>query len=380
MEFRMNRLRYSIKDLSLSICLLLLLTSASCSRDKNLYIKTVSGKKLDVSVLDNRIVQLMDSIKIPGLSIAIINNADIAYHRTFGLANKQTKEVVTKSSIFEAASLSKPLFAYFIMKMVEDGKLELDKPILPYLEAAISPAGLKQAIDSVSFDYYKTITPRMILCHSTGIPNWAKGKPIHIAFKPGTGYSYSGEAYQHLAAAFGTKLGIGWGSKLDSLFLKTVAHPLGMRSSFYTWNDILEKHKVKGHKNGVANLKIHRDKKVGPGYSLHSEASDYARFLIEMMTAKNIKQSSIKEMLKEQNHFTADSELFKETGQTGWGLGFAQKPTPNGLMHLHTGNNHDFQAYAMFVPDQKYGFALFANSDNLFPFLQALEKLIEGQF
>jgi len=85
-------------------------------------------------------------------------------------------------------------------------------------------------------------------------------------------------------------------------------------------------------------------------------------------------------MLKEHNHFKPDSELLKETGQTGWGLGFAQKPTPNGLMHLHTGNNQDFQAYAMFIPDQSYGFVMFGNSNNLFPLLESLEQLIGEHF
>lgn len=340
------------------------------------YIKTVSGKSLKIETLNNRISEICDSLKLPGLSIAIINDAKIVYHNTFGVINNQSREPVTNHTIFEAASLSKPVFAYFIMKMVEQGKLDLDTPIYPYLEPIFTPG----VIDSVSFEDYKTITPRIVLSHSTGIPNWVQGKPIHIDFTPGKGFSYSGEAYQHLAAALGTKLGIGWGSKLDTLFLEEVAHPLNMRSSFYTWNDKLEKYKAKGHKKGEVNLEIHRDKKVGPGYSLHSEALDYAHFLMEMMEPKNLSKELVKEMLKEQNHFTPDNTLLKETGQTRWGLGFAQKPTPNGLMHLHTGNNHDFQAYAMFVPTQKYGIALFANSDNLYDFLMILQELIEEQF
>lgn len=318
----------------------------------------------------------MDSLKLPGLSIAIINDTKIVYHNTFGVTNNQSQEPVTKQTIFEAASLSKPVFAYFVMKMVEQGKLDLDKPIYPYLE----PIFHSGVIDSASFEYYKTITPRIVLSHGTGIANWVQGKPIHIDFKPGNGFSYSGEAYQHLAAALGTKLGIGWGGKLDTLFLEEVAHPLKMYKSFYTWNEKLEKYKAKGHAKGVVNLEIHRDKKVGPGYSLHSEALDYAQFLIEMMEPKHLPQELREEMLKEQNHFKSDNELLEETGQTGWGLGFAQKPTSNGLMHLHTGNNHDFQSYAMFVPDKKYGFVMFSNSDRLFDLLMEIQELIEEQF
>ncbi len=340
------------------------------------YIKTVSGKPVSISQLDNHIKKIMDSITMPGLSIAIINNAEVVYHNTFGVINIKGKSPVTKKTIFEAASLSKPLFAYFVMKMVEKGKFDLDTPIYPHLKE-IFPAN---TIDSVSFDYYRTITPRIVLSHATGIPNWAKGKPIHIAFKPGTGFSYSGEAYQHLGAAMGTSLGIGWHSKLDTLFLKEVAHPLKMNTSFYTWNDTIKKYKAKGHQKGKVNLEIEKYNAVGPGYSLHSEALDYARFLIEMMKPKHLKQELIDEMLKEHTHFKSDNKLSKEVGQTGWGLGFAQKPTPNGLMHLHTGNNHDFQSYAMFVPKQQYGIALFTNSDTLLPLIEKIGELIEQQF
>lgn len=361
------------KNIILFILVLIITTISSAQSE---YIKTVSGTPIKVSTLETRIKTIMDSVGLPGLSIAIINDHKIAYHQKFGLANNKTKDPVTAQSIFEGASLSKPLFAYFVMKMVEQGKFDLDKPIYEHLKT-IFP---EHAIDPACFEAYKTITPRIVLSHGTGIPNWVKGEPIKIAFKPGTDFSYSGEAYQHMGAALGTKLGIGWGSALDSLFLKQVAHPIGMKRSFYTWNDTLEKHAVKGHMKGRVNPEMHRDKKVGPGYSLQSDAYDYALFLIEMMRPKNLKPALRDEMLTEHNHFKNDNKIHLETGQTGWGLGFAQKPTPQGLMHLHTGNNHDFQAYAMFVPDQKYGFVIFGNSDNLFPFLQGLEQLIGTHF
>ena len=85
-------------------------------------------------------------------------------------------------------------------------------------------------------------------------------------------------------------------------------------------------------------------------------------------------------MLKEQTQFKNDNPMKLETGQTGWGLGFAQKPTNNGKMHLHTGNNHDFQAYAMFVPEQEYGIVLFTNCGNMLPFIKEISKTLGEQF
>lgn len=364
------------KGLKCTLLLFLLSSAILIGQSNSTTIKTPDGRKIGTVKLNSHIQKAMDSIGVPGLSIAIVNDGRIVYHQTFGVINIETRSPVTKQTLFEAASLSKPLFAYFIMKMVEKGFLDLDKPIYPYLKA-IFP---KNAIAEESFDAYKTLTPRIILSHRSGIPNWVRDQPISIAFTPGTDFSYSGEAYQHLGAAFGTKLGIGWGSTLDSLFLKEAASPINMVHSFYTWNETLGKHKAYGHVEGKVNPEVHKDKNVGPGYSLKSEARDYALFLIEMMDPKNIKVATRDEMLKEHHHFKPDSNLFKETGQTGWGLGFAQKPTPNGMMHLHTGNNTDFQAYTMFVPDQKYGFVMFGNSDNLFPLLERIEQLLGEHF
>ena len=85
-------------------------------------------------------------------------------------------------------------------------------------------------------------------------------------------------------------------------------------------------------------------------------------------------------MLEEQIHFGPDNELRKETGQTGWGLGFAQKRTDYGLMHLHTGKNPGFESYAMFIPEQNYWLVLFGNSNDLFPLLQSIETLFGKHF
>lgn len=358
------------------IIVLLQFSITVLGQDDSDRIRVPDGRSISAGILNQYIEKAMDSLQIPGLSIAIVNDNEIAYQNVFGVKNIDSKEPITEKTIFEGASLSKPLFAYFLMKMTEENQLDLDKPIYPYL-ASIFPEG---TVAKESFEYYKTLTPRVILSHGTGMPNWVKGKPIKIAFEPGTDFSYSGEAYQHLGAAFGQKLGIGWGPKLDSLFIKEAALPLGMNRTLYTWDSKYDTTVAKGHIKGKVYPEINKFKKVGPGFSLHSNAEDYARFLIEIMNPKNISVTTRDEMLKEHNHFKTGNKLLKETGQTGWGLGFAQKPTPYGLMHLHTGNNQDFQAYAMLIPNQNYGFVMFANSDNLFPFLEKLEQLLGEHF
>lgn len=333
--------------------------------------KAVSGRPVEMKQLDAFIRQTMDSLGIPGVAIGIINDAKLVYHRTFGVANTETKEPVTHETIFEGASLSKPLFAYFVMKMVEKGVIELDKPLFHYLPHP----GIKD-----NDERYKLITARMVLGHTTGFPNWAHDKPMEIKFQPGTGFSYSGEAYQYLAAVIAVQHKTKWEAGLDSVFQQEIAGPLQMQHTTYMeGNDYVGQHKARGHKKGQMTAPDRPGKAFGAAYSLHTEVADYAKFLIAMIQQEGLRKSTFSEMLTEQIHFSADEEIAK-TGQTGWCLGFSMKPTPYGMRYLHTGNNHDFQAYCCFNKEKKYGLVFFTNCDKAFELYDKIGKYLDDEF
>ncbi|WP_188463468.1 serine hydrolase [Marivirga lumbricoides] len=334
-------------------------------------IKGLNDKTISSTILDARLTHLMDSLDMPGLSIAIINDAKIVYHRALGVANVDTGEPLTEESLFEAASLSKPVFAYFTMKMVQKGLLDLDKPMYEYLP--------HPGIDSASQEWYKLITPRMILSHSTGFPNWSNDQLITISYKPGTNFSYSGEAYQYLAAVIGQLNEVGWEDGLNQVYLDEVAVPLGLQHSSFTGNDYIKTHKAMGHEKGAITDKELFGKSFGAAYSLHSNAKDYAKFLLALIKEEGLEEKYFKEMFKEHNHFKEDNPIKLQIGQTGWGLGMAQKPHQKGMMHMHTGNNHDFQSYCMIIPEEEYGIVFFTNSDNMQGFLENF-KLLGKQF
>ncbi|MFA0964839.1 serine hydrolase domain-containing protein [Roseivirga sp. BDSF3-8] len=327
-------------------------------------VKSPDGRYHDHASLDAMLLRKMDSLGVPGLSFAIINEGKIAYHAALGVKNIETGQPVTNQTIFEAASLSKPLFAYFAMKMAENGTLDLDKPLHQYMP--------HPAIDSSSIEDYRLITGRMVLAHSTGFPNWSHGESIKLAFRPGTGFSYSGEAYQYLAAVIGQLNGVGYESDLNQVFLDQVAIPMGLSHTSFTWTDHLAAHKATGHQAGEPTDSGPQGKAFGAGYSLHTESAEYARFLIALMKDQGLKPPTREEMLREHTHFADTNHLKQEIGQTGWALGFAMKPSDHGMMYMHTGNNHDFQAYAMIIPEENYGIVLFTNSDKMEPLLMSL--------
>lgn len=347
-------------------------------RDDDLCIKALNGKSIYKSELTANIKNIMNKNQIPGISIAIINENELVFHNAIGVKNFKNQENVNNASIFEGASLSKPIFAYFVLKLVEQGVLDLDVPLHKYMKHS--------AIDAVSQEAYKQITARMVLSHQTGFPNHALGETIRLAFEPGTDFMYSGEGYQYLARCIGTIKDIDTGVALNELFRGMVTRPLNMDNTTFAWNPYIETHKVYGHdekgqptqnKPGTSGW----DGKTFNSYSsIHTNAYEYAQFIIAMLSRKGLSPETFDEMLKEHTHFKDDNPLKKEIGQTGWGLGFAQKRTSDYTMHMHTGNNHDFQAYTMFIPEKKYGLVVFANCGNMIPFLMGLSEIIGPQF
>ncbi|WP_203293535.1 serine hydrolase domain-containing protein [Luteirhabdus pelagi] len=361
-----------------SLFLLLLAIFTFSNSFSQTQVRTVGGATLNIPQLDKKIDSIVEAVQLPGLSIAIVNGSDIVYHNTFGVINTETMEPVNEKTIFEGASLSKPIFAYFVLKMVEKGVLDLDKPLFEYLP--------HPGIAVQSQEEYKLITARMVLSHRTGFPNHSNGEPIELAFKPGTDFMYSGEAFQYLAAIIGKLNDMGFKSDLNALFQEEVTKPLYMSHSTFVWDDYLAKHKAFGHDedgNPTQNNPSYggwSGKTFNAFSSLHSEASEYARFLIALLQRQGLEENTFEEMFREHTRFKDDNPLKQQIGQTGWGLGMAQKPTEFGLMHMHTGNNHDFQSYMMVLPEKEFGIVFFTNSNKAIPFIQGLNAVIGPVF
>ncbi|WP_185974311.1 serine hydrolase domain-containing protein [Litoribacter populi] len=202
-------------------------------------IQTLSGEPISTTDLDQFLKNQMETLKIPGLSIAVINDAEVVYNNHLGVIRSDSDEKVSRTTLFEAAAMSKSLFAYFTMKMVEEGLLDLDTPLYKYMPYS----------DIEHDERYKLITARMALSHTTGFPNWRffneDGK-LDIKFTPGTQFHYSGEGYEFLAKVI-AHLKDRSLKNLDESFQQEVARPLGMKHSYFTKNDYVVAHKAYGH-------------------------------------------------------------------------------------------------------------------------------------
>ena len=340
-------------------------------------IKTLNGRTFSKADLDLFLEVQIGKTNLPGLSIAVINDGKIVYHRALGTGDIKTQAPVNDQSIFEAASLSKTVFSYFVLRLVDQGILKLDVPLYRYFPYQ----------DIAADERYKLITARMVLDHTSGLPNWRtsdfadsarhipKGE-LYLKFRPGTNYAYSGEGYYYLSKVI-AKLTYNDLKSLDSLFQKEVSKPLGLSKGWFSSNPLITSHKVTGYRNGKAihrwpgSLPLQDSTWFGAAGGFHTEAVNYADFLIAMIKGKGLKKSTAKEMFKQQVKLPAGEHF---DGDTGWGLGIGIRPGSRGTDYNHRGNNGNFQSYYRINRELQSGYVFFTNSNCGGDFNERLEE------
>ena len=328
-------------------------------------IKTVDGKGYRTKAEVDRFIQTqMDSLGIVGMSLALIEDAKVVYSRTSGMKDKEKKEQVNGNTLFEAASMTKPVFAYAVLKLAQKGVLNIDTPLYNYYPYK----------DLAHDNRYKLITARMVLNHSSGLPNWRheKFRELTIDAEPGSRFEYSGEAFGYLGLAIEHLTG----KNLQEVLQEEVFTPLGMEHSFLIWNDTLAVHKATGYEKGEP-AKAFKPMRAHPAGTLHTEALDYARFVIALMKEDQNENSIFSQMAIPQLLGKAPAEGDPDSGI--WvGLGIFIEKTPDGIRYHHGGNNGDFMGNFQFYKQQRSGSVFFMNCDKMPQFLSNLDQFLRS--
>ncbi|HVW13607.1 MAG TPA: serine hydrolase [Mucilaginibacter sp.] len=284
--------------------------------------------------------QLVDIIKpygIPGIQLVRIKG-DKVQNFNIGFRSKGSDKRVTSNTIFEAASLSKCVFSYIVMRLYDRGVISLDTPLVHYLSNY-------DRFDPKDPRYTK-ITARMVLRHTTGLPNWGD-KYAELIFTPDSTFSYSGEGFQYLQHVV-EKL---TGKPLNDLARQEVFTPLGMTNSSYEWTDKFDTTAAFGNSEDAVN----RHKTQMAAASLLTCATDYARFLQALLAGQGLKPETQKMMFTTQSN--ADwykHDIASETKKhISWGLGVGLQENETGKWIWHWGDNGDFKAFYIANPETK---------------------------
>ncbi|MDH5821700.1 serine hydrolase [Luteimonas sp. RD2P54] len=322
----------------------------------------------DFAALDRFVRREMEAAGVPGLAIAVLRDGRIVHQGAYGVKHAANREPVTPDTLFEAASLSKPVFAAFVVLQAEQGLLDLDRPLYRYLPHP----------DLAGDPRHRRLTARMVLAHASGLPNWRQdtGGELKFLFEPGTRFGYSGEAYEYLKDVLKHLLGVD-DAGLQARLEADVFGPIGAPSMRYTWDASIPARKAYGHRGGTPTDNHRHDDGFGASYTLHATASDYARFLAMLARPGRDRAPAVARLLAIQR------DLPHEEGELHRSLGFPVKATARGLRYYHAGNNGDFRAYCHLYPGRGDGVVLFGNADNLFSSGLAqriLERLEEPWF
>ncbi len=334
---------------------LLLLSQVACAQ-----IKTFTGKKMTGREFEMRIINAMDSLHINGMSIAVINNGTVVYQNGFGLANVQRNMPVTKGTYFEAASLSKPVFCFFILKLAQEGKIDLDKPLVQYL-----------ANENIADDRYRKITARMVLSHTTGLPNWSENSNVVLHSDPGTKFSYSGEAFVYLAKVVAKLYNVTL-ADLDNIFQQEVAGELQLKNFHFILTPAISKNLATAYQHNNP-VKDDRDRSVfDPAGGLYASAESYSQFLVRLMNSKAQYASMFKPVIG------LDSGDIVRTyfGIDAWTLGLGVEQINGTTNYWHGGNNLGYTNSFTINPERKFGYVFFTNADQCHGMKKVVEKLL----
>ena len=305
--------------------------------------------------VDNFISTICSYYNIPGASVALIKNGEMVYSNHFGVENLLTQKPVTESTLFQAASITKSVFAFIVLRLVEKRLIDLDKPLDEYLE-------FKNIEHN---EHYKLITARIVLSHQSGLPNWALGGPggfnsgqkTDLLFKPGTQYGYSGEAFAYLGRVVEKVTG----KDLNQLLQEEVIEALGIPQMYL--NDNGEITQARGHYADGRPTYYGMPYEPGVAHTLLTEASAFAKFVVALSNKKGLSDNMYQELEKRlalTTNFESPDNLYWNVGTS---LGFFVQDTPFGTAIMHGGNNGDFQAEFVLYTEKKMGFVVFANSN-----------------
>jgi CubicO group peptidase (beta-lactamase class C family) len=295
----------------------------------------------------------MEEWHIPGLSVAVLADGELIWQRGLGLRSRLGEDKVDDRTVFQAASTTKPVFAYAVLKIHDEGLLDLDTPLIEYAPREyIEEKFLGHPIDAPGFrkEWFAAITARMALSHSSGLQHFGLKNPVEIRYEPGTRFYYSSNGIEYLRHVVEYVKG----STIDRVVSDYVLAPLKMEDSSLVWDDRYESNSAAGHDAyGETTGSIDRFLQPTAQASLYTNARDYSLFLLALLNGAGLRRETHDEMIRPQ--VEVDPGVY-------WGLGVGIETTPSGKGIWHWGDFGTFTAYFYGDLQNKSGFVFFANS------------------
>ncbi|HEX8571313.1 MAG TPA: serine hydrolase domain-containing protein [Allosphingosinicella sp.] len=256
--------------------------------------------RLSAAKIDEAARAAMQRTGARGLALAVIEDGRPVLVRAWGVRNA-ARDPLRTDTIMYGASLTKAVFAYTVMQLVEEGKLDLDQPLAEYLPRPLPVYGNLDAYgnwrDLAGDDRWRRLTARHLLTHSSGWANFSWDEPdgrLRFHFEPGARYAYSGEGIILLQFVIEKGLGLDLGAEMK----RRVFDRFAMADTSMTWRPDFARNVADGWKaDGTVEPHDERSRVRAAG-SMDTTIADFARFASAFMRGEGLKPDSRSEMLR----------------------------------------------------------------------------------
>ena len=317
---------------------------------------------------------------VPGVGFALFDASGLLYEHVSGVKSQATLEPIDANTAFEAASISKPVFAYVVFSLARDGLLDLDTPL----------ETLVPEVPAVAYDPRSAaLTPRILLTHLGGLPNWrsrinfaaqshselfAPDDTLAFVLDPGTEYLYSGEGYVLLQRIVEELTG----KSLVELARERVFEPLGMARSSFLFDAEMRTNYSLGHDGEGVPDKWEIALPLASS-TLHTTAADLATFGAHL--ASEIQESGLYSELGTPAVTIDEADEAAGGGEVvqGWGPGLGVVTDGGRRYVYHGGNNVIFIADFIYGVKEDLGYVLLTNSSNGPRMVEAVERRVFGR-
>jgi CubicO group peptidase (beta-lactamase class C family) len=330
----------------------------------------LDGTQITAEQIDATVTRSMQQARIPGLGIVLFNNDKVVYAKAYGERDRAGHKPLTPDSVMTAASLTKPAFAVLVLQLVEQGVLDLDKPIAQFLPKPLPEYAPYS--DLAADPRHEKITLRMLLAHTAGFPNWRRftaDKKLAIYFEPGSRFAYSGEGIALAQFVVETVTG----KSAEDLMRERIFEPLGMTRTSLVWQPRFEDNFANAYRSMGFSFGPQRRKLPDTAGSMQTTLHDYARFVQAMMDGELLSPKSTTEMFSPQIPITSAREFPSLDTETttandgiglSYGLAWGLYRTPYGQAIFKEGHDTGWQHYVVVFRERGTALLIMTNSEN----------------
>lgn len=324
------------------LCLLLVVLLGSVG---GAYAQTIKSAPVSLA-FEKKIPEWLKETNVPAAGIGIIENGKLTYTKVFGELRKGGPTPAPLNSIFQVASLTKPVVEILTLQLVSSGKWNLDEPLANYW---VDP-------DVQSDPRHKKLTTRHVLTHQSGFPNWRGANKLEFMAEPGTKVNYSGEGLEYLRRALEKK----FNKPLERLARKLLFRPYGMKDTRFFWDAAMDESRFAvAHNKEGRPYDINKNTTANAADLMLTTVEDYGRFAVNVLQGKGLSKSVFNQMVRPQVPYPSGKNLF-------FGLGWMVMPElSNGEYALiHTGSDPGVSTVVILFPQTQRGLIVFTNGDN----------------